>query len=50
MIAINFGRLLLHSMQIKKKKKTRKVAFSLAALAYENLILDKNGQGTDEET
>lgn len=51
MIAINFGRLLLHSMQIKlKKKKPRKVAFSLAALAYENIILGKNGQGTDGET
>lgn len=57
MIAINFERLLPHSVQIKKTKTTttnptkpRKVVFSLAALAYENIILDKNGQGTDEET
>lgn len=49
MIAINFGRLLLHFMEIKKKN-PGKVAFSLASLAYENIILDRNGQGTDEET
>lgn len=50
MIAINFGTLLLHC-KLKKKKTTKKqVAFSLAALAYENIILNKNGQGTDEET
>lgn len=49
MIAINFERLLLCSMQIELKN-PRTVAFSLAALAYENIILDKNGQGTDGET
>lgn len=47
MIVINYGRLLLCFMQIQKTP--RKVAFSLAPLAYENIILDRNGQDTDKE-